>query len=330
MVRKRSVLTARSAMLVLLTACGGPHAIAPTRTPSSLVVSCDRTELATGQQAHCQARMTFSDSTVQDQTASAQWSSSDSSRLSAATGGVVTAVARGTADVIATVQGLSGRQTIAVDEPCLFSLSAAALAFPSTGGSQIVTVTAIPTPCGPSTWTASATDAGLTIVPAVGDGSGSVTVTAAPNSGAAETLLATIAGRPLTVSVAAPPPAAAYRTLALTLVQGEVLSGPYAGTATTAGGFSCTLQFAARVECPILTVPDGTTVVITVALAPQLAGLGHPIRPTNTTGCDVVSNFTTCQVLMTRDRNVTIGIGWDVSPAPVPVISDLVYPPARH
>ena len=271
--------------------------------------------------------MTFSDSTVQDQTAAAQWSSSDSTKLSAAPGGVMTAAGAGTADAIATVQGLAGRQTITMNNgPCLFSLSLTALAFPSSGGSQSVTVTPIPLLCGPAAWTASATDAGLTIVPAAGDGPGSVTVTAAPNSGAAQTRLATIAGHPLTVSVAAPPPAVSYRTLALTLIQGEVLSGPYAGTATTVGGFSCTLQSAA-VECPILTVPDGTTVVITVALAPQLAGLGHPIRTSNTTGCDVVTAFTTCEVLMNRDRSVTIGVGWDVSP--VPEMSAPFYPQPR-
>jgi hypothetical protein len=156
-----------------------------------------------------------------------------------------------------------------------------------------------------------------------------VTVTAAPNAGAAQTRLATIAGWPVIVTVAAPPPAPTYRTLALTLIQGEELSGPYDGTATTADGFSCTLSSAARVQCPILTVPDGTTVVFRVALAPQLVGLGHPIRPSNTTGCDVITSFTTCQVLMNRDRSVTIGIGWDVSPVPVPLISDL-YPQPRN
>jgi hypothetical protein len=292
-------------------------------------VSCDQSALTIGQQAHCQARATFSDSSVQDQTASAQWSSSDSSKLSVATGGVVTAVATGTADVIATAQGLTGRHTVVVG-PCLFSVSPTSLAFSSGGGSQTVTVSTTPGLCAPPTWTASAIDPGLTIVPASGDGPGTVTVTAAPNSGAAQTRLVLIAGWLLIVTVAAPPPAPSYRTLALTLIQGEVLSGPYAGTATIAGGFSCTLPFAERVECPILTVPDGTTVVITVALAPQLAGLGHPIRTSNTTGCDLVTAFTTCQVLMNRDRSVTIGVGWDVSPAPVALLSDLVYPQARN
>jgi hypothetical protein len=317
MARKRRLLTAGPAVLVLLSVCGGPSTLTtPTRTPSSLAVSCDRTALATGAQAHCQARTTFSDSTTQDQTASAQWSSSDSSKLSAATGGVMTAVAAGTADVIATVQGVIGRQTITVNNgPCLFSLSPVTLAFSSSGGSQPVSVTATPLQCGPATWTASATDPGLTILPAAGDGSGSVTVTAAPSFGAAQIRLATIAGQPLTVTVAGPPPAPTYRTLALTLIQGEVLSGPYAGTATTDGGFACTL-YGATVQCPILAVPDGTTVVLTVALAPQLAGLGHPIHTSNTTGCDLVTAFTTCQVLMNRDRSVTIGIGWDVSPVP--------------
>ena len=183
MARNRRLLTAGPAILILLSVCGGPSTpTTPTRTPSSLTVSCDRMTLASGQQAHCQASTTFSDSTTQDQTASAQWSSSDSSKLSAATGGVMTAVAPGTADVIAAVQGVIGRQTITVNNgPCLFSLSPVTLAFSSSGGSQPVTVTAIPLQCGPATWTASATDPALTIAPTAGDGSGSVTVTAAPN-----------------------------------------------------------------------------------------------------------------------------------------------------
>jgi len=101
-------------------------------------------------------------------------------------------------------------------------------------------------------------------------------------------------------------------TLTLTLIQGEELSGPWAGTATTSGGYSCTLT-GQSMKCGPLTVLDGTTVVFTVALAPQLVDLGHPIRPSATTGCDAVSE-TTCEVLMNRDRSVTIAIGWDVSP----------------
>jgi hypothetical protein len=46
--------------------------------------------------------------------------------------------------------------------------------------------------------------------------------------------------------------------------------------------------------------------------------LGHPIRPTGTTGCDVLTGWSTCQVVMNRDRSVTIAIGWDVTPVPLP------------
>ena len=192
-------------VLILMAACNGQHT-APTPTPSSLAVTCDQTALSTiGQQGHCQARLTLSNATVEDQTASAQWSSSDPAKVSAAAGGVVTAVAAGAVDITATVQGLTGRRTIAVNLACAFSISPATLSFPSAGGSQIVTVTVTPTGCAPSGWSASATDAGLTFAPAAGDGSGPVTVTAGANTGSAQIRNATIAGQPLIVSVAAPP-----------------------------------------------------------------------------------------------------------------------------
>jgi hypothetical protein len=292
---------------------------APSPTPVSLAVSCEASALGTiGQTAQCHARLTLSDTTTQDQTAAAQWSSSDSSKVSVSPGGLIAAVAPGSTNITAVVQGVSGRQTITVSAACAFFTSPTSLSFPSSGGSQVVTVTATPSGCSPSTWTAASTDSGLTFAPAAGDGNGSVTVTAATNTGATVTRTATIAGQALTVNIAAAPgppmpPGPLMRTLTLTLTQGEQLSGPWAGTVTALNGYSCTLtQRDATVICPALAVQDGTSVDLLVTLAPQLVNLGFPIR--RATGCDALTDFKVCRVLMNADRSVTISIGWSVSP----------------
>jgi hypothetical protein len=302
---------------VLLSACSANHTM-PTPTASSLSVSCDTPALnAIGQQANCHARLTLSDSTTQDQTTSAQWSSSDPSRISVSSGGVIAAVAPGSAEIVAAVPGLTGRQTISVGVACVFSISPAALSFSSSGGSQVVTVTATPSGCSSAAWTAASTGSGLTFAPAAGDGNGTVAVTASANAGAAQTRTATIAGEALSVNVAAAPaplplPLPEMRTLTLTLTQGEQLSGPWAGTVTSLNGYSCTLnQRDARVNCPALDVEFGTTVDLLVTLAHQLVNLGFPIR--RATGCDWLSDKV-CRVFMNADKSVSISIGWSVSP----------------
>jgi hypothetical protein len=253
--------------------------------------------------------LALSDSTTQDQTAAAQWSSSDPSKASVSSGGVITAVAPGNAVISAAVQGLTARQAIAVSVACDFSISPAAVSFTSSGGTQIVAVGATPAGCSPSTWTAVASDAGLTFTPATGEGSGSVTVTAAPNAGAAQTRRATVAGQPLTVSLAAAalPP---MRTLRLSLTQGENLSGPWAGTVTGPDGYSCSLsQSESRVSCAPLAVKDGTTLELVVTLAPRLVDLGKPIRLA--TGCDALTQ-NVCRLVMNADRSVVISIGCSI------------------
>lgn len=308
--------------LISMWACDSKPATAPTPpppTPTSLSVVCNSTALGSvGQQTQCSARVTMSDSTIRDQTSAAQWSSSDSARVSVTAGGVVTAVGPGDAEIIATIQGLTGRQAIAVTVACTFSISPAAVSFPSNGGSQTVTVQATPTGCSPSTWTALATDSGLTVTPPSGEGNGSVTVTAGPNSGSDTTRRATVAGHTLTVALGAappppppPPPAPTSRTLTLTLLQGENLSGPYAGTVTGPGGYECSLGSGQQqVACRFLVVPDGTTIDLSVALAPAFVNLGNPIARTN--GCDARFQ-NVCRVVMNADRNVTISIGCAVS-----------------
>lgn len=86
---------------------------------------------------------------------------------------------------------------------CSFAISPATASFASTGGSQVVNVTATPAGCAPAAWTASASG-GLTLSPTSGSGSGSVTVTAAANSRTAQqALTATIAEQTFTATLAA-------------------------------------------------------------------------------------------------------------------------------
>lgn len=296
--------------VLTLAACGGTKTT-PTPTPASLTVTCDATTLAAvGQQSRCQARVTLSDSTTQDRTSAAQWSSSDSTKISVSSTGQIAAVAIGAADIIASVSGLTGRRTVSVSVACEFSVSPAALSFPAGGGSQTVTVHAAPDGCSPAEWTAASHNEGLTVSPASGSGSGTVAITAAENNGAAQTRTATIAGKTIAAGIAAepsPPPRATH-ALNVTLVEGEQLSGPYGGFVTGPKGFSCTLS-GSRTICPALSFDEGTRVELVVTLTVG-AAFGRPIR--TATGCDS-RTANTCAVTMNADRDVTIAIGCEVA-----------------
>ena len=186
---------------VIILVAGACNSARPTPTLASLVVSCDASRLTSfGQQAHCTARATLSNGQVEDRTAAAQWSSSDTAKVTVASG-LATAVAVGSADITARVDTMSARQTLTVDVGCTFAVSPASAAFGATGGTQVVNVSASPAGCQPSTWTASSTSAGLTVSPAQGTGSGSVTVTAEANGSQSQARTATIAGQTFTANV---------------------------------------------------------------------------------------------------------------------------------
>jgi hypothetical protein len=73
----------------------------PTPTASALAVSCDTGALGSmGQTAQCHAKLTLSDASTQDQTAKTQWASSDATKISVSAGGVIAAVAPGSADIL--------------------------------------------------------------------------------------------------------------------------------------------------------------------------------------------------------------------------------------
>jgi hypothetical protein len=201
----RSLLAVTFASVIALSACSSTK---PTPTVAQLTVSCDTTALSSlGQQARCSVRATMSDGTTTDVSASAQWSSSDATKVTVSNAGVVIAIGAGTADVIASLQGATARQTFRVSASCTFSIAPASVSFGSSGGSQNVAVTAAPAGCAPATWIATSNNARLSVQPESGSGAGTVTVTAAASSlTTAQSLTAAIAGQTFEATVAAARP----------------------------------------------------------------------------------------------------------------------------
>jgi len=111
--------------------------------------------------------------------------------------------------IAVTLIGCSGssstmNQPSPVSSACAFAISPSATSFTSSGGSQTVRVSATPAGCAPSSWTASTTNAALSVSPTSGSGNGSVTVTASANAATTpQALTATIAGQMFAATVAA-------------------------------------------------------------------------------------------------------------------------------
>ena len=104
----------------------------------------------------------------------------------------------------------------------------------------------------------------------------------------------------------APPAAEPGRVLTLTLLQGENLSGPFAGTVTGPNGFSCALAWTEQSKsCPAAQFNNGQTITLQVTLTVGVPG-DRPIW--RTLGCDAVTT-NTCSLTMTSDRSVSISIG---------------------
>jgi hypothetical protein len=119
------------------------------------------------------AMATLSDSSTQNVTSAATWQSSNTSAATVS-GGVVTGVAAGDADITATYSGASGTRRITVSAvPCVFSVSVPTQTFSASGGSSSVTVSVQQgTNCG---WTATRGDPFITITSgASGNGNGTV------------------------------------------------------------------------------------------------------------------------------------------------------------
>jgi hypothetical protein len=106
-----------SGSLVFVVACGGdgsPPAAPPVLTVTGLTVTGPSTLTAIGDRAQLAAAVGFSDGSTQDQTAAAQWQSSDPLVVSVTVGGLVTATGGGSASVRATFQQVTGVKQVQV------------------------------------------------------------------------------------------------------------------------------------------------------------------------------------------------------------------------
>jgi len=102
-----------------LQSCGGTSGKGGTATPviRSLSVSGPSELFALGQQVAWQATESLSDGTTREGTVSVTWTSSDPSVATVNNSGLVTAVARGTAEISAAIQGVNASAPVAVEPP---------------------------------------------------------------------------------------------------------------------------------------------------------------------------------------------------------------------
>jgi hypothetical protein len=119
---RNRVMLAFVALLIPLTACGGPTAgpTAPgpvTLVASNLTINGFRSLSKTGETGRLNALVTYSDGTVQDKSSEAQWSSANQNVAIVDSSGMVTAIAEGHTLVTATFANVSGTRMIQVDLP---------------------------------------------------------------------------------------------------------------------------------------------------------------------------------------------------------------------
>jgi len=126
---KRDALTACAIVITALTmaACGSgktsapaPNPTAPTPTPpaaAAVTTVTVSTVSASASVIQLAAMARFSDGTAQDVTTAAQWESSNTSRATVSSTGMVTVVGNGDVDVRATYQNISGTMRLAVSLP---------------------------------------------------------------------------------------------------------------------------------------------------------------------------------------------------------------------
>jgi hypothetical protein len=107
----RIALISAVAVWVSLVGCGGQNPSSPSAT---LTISCAATTITVRQQTQCVASTSVAGRASQDQTAAAQWSSSNPAVATVSANGLVTGTGAGSADVTAHVQTSSATRTIAV------------------------------------------------------------------------------------------------------------------------------------------------------------------------------------------------------------------------
>ncbi|MFN7980373.1 MAG: Ig-like domain-containing protein [Vicinamibacterales bacterium] len=101
----------------MLSACGNDNTTTPTPTLQGLTVTCAAATLSVfGASTQCAASVRLSNGQTQDQTSTATWSSSNTA-IATVSGGLVRAVAQGSATITATYQGLTSTAAVTVDVP---------------------------------------------------------------------------------------------------------------------------------------------------------------------------------------------------------------------
>ncbi len=100
----------------------------------------------------------------------------------------------------AAVGGALAVQELTQAEPCTFYVSPTSFDVPGNGGTVFVDVSAEPPDCSPAEWSASSDSGFVSVSPASGTGSGSVTLTVGQNGADARTGSVTVAGQLVSVS----------------------------------------------------------------------------------------------------------------------------------
>jgi hypothetical protein len=165
-----------------LVACGGGGGggNGPSRTLTSVAIAGNTTFASAGQTSQLAARAQYSDSTSDDVTTQATWSSSNQAIATVSATGLVTAQAGGTASITATFQGVSGTQGVTVAQPQVQQVSISGNTV-FTSRNQTSQLTATATMAGGSTQNVTATAAWAVSNTSVASVSSSALLTAGVN-----------------------------------------------------------------------------------------------------------------------------------------------------
>lgn len=189
--------------IMLLPACNKSNPAAPSEPPqtpasTSYVVLAGAVPV-TGASSQFTATAVGSDGAQTNVTSQATWRSSNEAVVSVAQGGMVRAVAIGSADVSATYNGVTGSTRLNVAAtPCTFALAPMAATIPASGGSVTIAVNNVQgEQC---QWSAQSSGFLRIEGAASGNGSGTLVVAADPNTGASRVAAVSVAGASVTIS----------------------------------------------------------------------------------------------------------------------------------
>jgi trimeric autotransporter adhesin len=271
-------------LLLVLLGCGGGGSggssagnsqTSPTVTSISLTPS-GPLALSTGATQQMSASATYSDGSTKDVTTSATWSSSSAAVASVSSGGLVTALGAGTANITATLSGVSGSAALTV-APVLKSISVTpATASLTVSQTQQFTATATYSDgstknlSATSTW-ASSTTASVTIsasglATAVAPGTSTISATV---SGVQGTASVTVHGGTLSVTISGAitgavtiTGASGFSTSVTASQTLQVPPGNYTvtGNSTTNGNS----RYFPAIQTQSISVPDGGSASVTV------------------------------------------------------------------